>query len=120
MRIGPWSIESSSPRRARAGRLNANRPALHLEAASADALTRCLLPAADSLTPRIRSPSGSFKKRAAERKPCCRRRLTWETSRRPLVALLCGYGALAQLGERRLCKPEVTGSIPIRSIEEDA
>ena len=27
-----------------------------------------------------------------------------------------GYGALAQLGERRLCKPEVTGSIPVRSI----
>jgi hypothetical protein len=25
-------------------------------------------------------------------------------------------GALAQLGERRLCKPEVTGSIPVRSI----
>jgi hypothetical protein len=25
------------------------------------------------------------------------------------------YGALAQLGERRLCKPEVTGSIPVRS-----
>src|SRR5205085_384040 len=26
------------------------------------------------------------------------------------------HGALAQLGERRLCKPEVTGSIPVRSI----
>ena len=25
------------------------------------------------------------------------------------------HGALAQLGERRLCKPEVTGSIPVRS-----
>jgi hypothetical protein len=25
-------------------------------------------------------------------------------------------GALAQLGERRLCKPEVTGSNPVRSI----
>ena len=25
-------------------------------------------------------------------------------------------GALAQLGERRLCKPEVTGSIPVRSM----
>jgi hypothetical protein len=25
-------------------------------------------------------------------------------------------GALAQLGERRLCKPKVTGSIPVRSI----
>src|SRR5216684_1061334 len=28
-------------------------------------------------------------------------------------------GALAQLGERRLCKPEVTGSIPVRSITLD-
>ena len=28
------------------------------------------------------------------------------------------HGALAQLGERRLCKPEVTGSIPVRSISE--
>jgi hypothetical protein len=27
-----------------------------------------------------------------------------------------GNGALAQLGERRLCKPKVTGSIPVRSI----
>ena len=27
-------------------------------------------------------------------------------------------GALAQLGERRLCKPEVTGSIPVRSTEK--
>jgi hypothetical protein len=27
-------------------------------------------------------------------------------------------GALAQLGERRLCKPEVTGSIPVRSTRE--
>src|SRR5206468_2351500 len=35
--------------------------------------------------------------------------------RRPFLALLCGHGALAQLGERRLCKPEVTGSIPVRS-----
>ena len=51
--------------------------------------------------------------------PCCQRRLTWENSRRPLLALLCDDGALAQLGERRLCKPEVTGSIPVRSIEED-
>ncbi len=34
----------------------------------------------------------------------------------PVLALLCGHGALAQLGERRLCKPEVTGSIPVRSI----
>src|SRR5881398_847057 len=31
-------------------------------------------------------------------------------------ATLRGLGALAQLGERRLCKPEVTGSIPVRSI----
>src|SRR3954469_20975144 len=31
-------------------------------------------------------------------------------------ALPCLCGALAQLGERRLCKPEVTGSIPVRSI----
>jgi len=30
-----------------AGRVNANRPAVHDEAASADALTRCLLPAAE-------------------------------------------------------------------------
>ena len=30
---------------------------------------------------------------------------------------LTKLGALAQLGERRLCKPEVTGSIPVRSIE---
>src|SRR3954466_2843786 len=28
------------------------------------------------------------------------------------------HGALAQLGERRLCKPEVTGSIPVRSIRK--
>jgi hypothetical protein len=27
-------------------------------------------------------------------------------------------GALAQLGERRLCKPEVTGSIPVRSTQK--
>jgi hypothetical protein len=27
-------------------------------------------------------------------------------------------GALAQLGERRLCKPEVTGSIPVRSMRK--
>ena len=31
-------------------------------------------------------------------------------------ATLSGLGALAQLGERRLCKPKVTGSIPVRSI----
>ncbi len=30
-------------------------------------------------------------------------------------ATLRPLGALAQLGERRLCKPEVTGSIPVRS-----
>ena len=35
------------------------------------------------------------------------------------LALTWGYGALAQLGERRLCKPEVTGSIPVRSIRVD-
>src|ERR671910_3733417 len=39
------------------------------------------------------------------------------------ITLLCvvklgADGALAQLGERRLCKPEVTGSIPVRSTEE--
>ncbi len=35
----------------------------------------------------------------------------------PEPPLHCGAnGALAQLGERRLCKPEVTGSIPVRSI----
>src|SRR3954453_8496808 len=28
-----------------------------------------------------------------------------------------GYGALAQLGERRLCKPEVAGSNPACSIQ---
>src|SRR6478672_4374173 len=33
-------------------------------------------------------------------------------------ALPWSHGALAQLGERRLCKPEVTGSIPVRSIAE--
>ena len=33
----------------------------------------------------------------------------------PILAQPCGFGALAQLGERRLCKPEVTGSIPVRS-----
>ena len=27
------------------------------------------------------------------------------------------FGAVAQLGERRLCKPEVTGSIPVSSTE---
>ena len=35
-------------------------------------------------------------------------------------ALPWSHGALAQLGERRLCKPEVTGSIPVRSIRESA
>src|SRR4051794_14468782 len=30
------------------------------------------------------------------------------------------YGALAQLGERRLCKPKVAGSNPARSITEGA
>jgi hypothetical protein len=36
------------------------------------------------------------------------------TSANPLYTF--SNGALAQLGERRLCKPEVTGSIPVRSI----
>src|SRR5829696_9363537 len=37
------------------------------------------------------------------------------------AALDCeSNGALAQLGERRLCKPEVAGSIPARSIEKPA
>src|SRR5207247_1374149 len=34
------------------------------------------------------------------------------------TANLSQEGALAQLGERRLCKPEVTGSIPVRSTPE--
>jgi hypothetical protein len=33
----------------------------------------------------------------------------------PVLAQPSHSGALAQLGERRLCKPEVTGSIPVRS-----
>ncbi len=38
----------------------------------------------------------------------------------PAARLHCAQlGALAQLGERRLCKPEVTGSIPVRSIPLD-
>jgi hypothetical protein len=41
-------------------------------------------------------------------------------TRSSLLAQPCGYGALAQLGERRLCKPEVTGSIPVRSMREPA
>ncbi len=32
------------------------------------------------------------------------------------AVLFAALGALAQLGERRLCKAEVIGSIPIRSI----
>jgi hypothetical protein len=36
-----------------------------------------------------------------------------EVTPRPTMGRL---GALAQLGERRLCKPEVAGSIPARSI----
>ena len=35
---------------------------------------------------------------------------------KPRAGYTAGEGALAQLGERRLCKPEVTGSIPVRSI----
>src|SRR6266849_3595800 len=39
----------------------------------------------------------------------------------PAARLHCAQlGALAQLGERRLCKPEVTGSIPVRSITDIA
>ena len=30
------------------------------------------------------------------------------------------FGAVAQLGERRFCKPEVVGSIPISSTDADA
>jgi hypothetical protein len=33
------------------------------------------------------------------------------------LAQPCGFGALAQLGERRLCKPEVTSSNLVRSID---
>src|SRR6185437_7182191 len=36
--------------------------------------------------------------------------------RAPKILQDVSLGALAQLGERRLCKPEVTGSIPVRSI----
>ena len=36
-------------------------------------------------------------------------------SRRPEPLPFQALGALAQLGERRLCKPKVTGSIPVRS-----
>ena len=35
-------------------------------------------------------------------------------------ATLLGFGALAQLGERQLCKLEVTGSIPVRSMAQPA
>jgi hypothetical protein len=38
----------------------------------------------------------------------------------PAVYTLSQLGALAQLGERRLCKPEVAGSIPARSISVQA
>ena len=48
-------------------------------------------------------PSGGRSSSAARSKP----RNPLYTGRR--------NGALAQLGERRLCKPEVTGSIPVRS-----
>ena len=47
-----------------------------------------------------------------------RRRSSTSTSRRP--ARLVGRGAIAQLGERLLCKQEVTGSIPVGSISESA
>src|SRR5919201_1387046 len=42
------------------------------------------------------------------------------TRRTPALALLCGQGALAQLGERRLCKPEVTGSSPVAPANDTA
>jgi hypothetical protein len=38
--------------------------------------------------------------------------------RDPIYTVSRFSGALAQLGERRLCKPEVTGSIPVRSTIE--
>jgi len=38
---------------------------------------------------------------------------------KPRAGYTAGEGALAQLGERRLCKPEVTGSIPVRSTAFD-
>ena len=63
----------------------------------------------------MRLPASSSLILASSRARTCR-------ARRPIV--LCGFstltrlGALAQLGERRLCKPEVTGSIPVRSIKE--
>src|SRR6476619_4691718 len=41
--------------------------------------------------------------------PGCRRRLVFEAG--------ASFGALAQLGERLLCKQEVIGSIPIRSMK---
>ena len=40
------------------------------------------------------------------------------SSRRSLPLQFFHRGALAQLGERQLCKLEVTGSIPVRSIRE--
>jgi hypothetical protein len=35
-----------------------------------------------------------------------------------MVALHSGHGAIAQLGERLLCKQEVAGSIPAGSTQE--
>ena len=45
-------------------------------------------------------------------------RLPWGWVRAYIYACssLAGSGALAQLGERRICNAEVTGSIPVRSI----
>ena len=55
-------------------------------------------------------------------------RLACENEHRHAIAEDSGHrlytvnqpGALAQLGERRLCKPEVAGSIPARSTEKPA
>jgi hypothetical protein len=72
-------------------------------------------------------PLGGKSKRFLDREsssPCVR---TFEASgagapipedRGRRLYTVCPLGALAQLGERRLCKPEVTGSIPVRSIAE--
>src|SRR5439155_27028086 len=56
----------------------------------------------------LRTASGGRSSSAARSKP----RNGLYTGRR--------NGALAQLGERRLCKPEVTGSIPVRSMTKIA
>ena len=62
-------------------------------------------------------PCGSqLKQEGMEERPGKEPRENWESANVHDLALLCAHGALAQLGERRLCKPEVTGSIPVRSI----